>query len=64
MKFIKAITTDGKTVYFNPGKILTITPKANGSATVLMGAGLYWDIRPETMVYILPADLIGNIMEA
>ena len=42
MKFLKAIDTDGETVFFSVDKILTITPKKNGSASILMGAGLYW----------------------
>ena len=62
MKFLKAITTDGETVYFNVSQILTITPKANGSASVLLGAGLYWHIKPETMVYVTERDLIGEVM--
>lgn len=62
MKFLKAITTDGETVYFNVSQIMTITPKANGSASVLLGAGMYWHIKPETMVYITEEYLIGEVM--
>lgn len=63
MKFLKAITTDGNVEYFNVSQILAITPRENGSVTILMGAGLYWHVKPETMVYVDHADLIGEVMK-
>lgn len=63
MKWLKAITTDGDTVYFNPAEILTITPRKCGDVTVLMGAGMYWHIKPETMIYVDGSELIGELME-
>lgn len=63
MRFLKAITTDGTTEYFNADKILTITPRKSGDVTILMGAGLYWHIKPETMVFVdlenIPAEMMG-----
>jgi len=57
MKFLKAITTDGKTEYFNVNQILTIAP-GNNSVKILMGAGLYWNVKPETMEIVdLQCDL-------
>ena len=63
MKFLKAITTDGEAVFLAVPHILSITPRKCGDVTVLMGAGLYWHIRPETMVFVDQRELIGNIME-
>lgn len=57
MQFLKAITTDGKTEYFNTDKILTISKLANGNIKILMGAGLYYNVLPESM------QLINNILE-
>lgn len=64
MKFIKAITTDGETVFLAVPHILSITPRKCGDVTILMGAGLYWHLRPETMVYVNPEYLIGEVTEA
>lgn len=67
MRFIKAITTDGETVYFNVSQILSITPRKSGDVTVLMGAGLYWHIKPETMVFVdlenIPGEMMGGATE-
>jgi hypothetical protein len=63
VKFLKAITTDGETVYFNVSQILSMTPRKCGDITVLMGAGLYWHVNPNTFVFVdleyLPAELMG-----
>lgn len=63
MKFLKAITTDGNVEYFNVNKILSITPRKSGDVTILMGAGLYWHVKPETLVFIdlenIPGELMG-----
>ena len=60
--WLKALTTDGEPVYINLANILSIRPKKNGSVSVLLGAGVWWDIKPDTMVYIDHADLIGEVM--
>ena len=64
MKFLKAITTDGNVEIFNVSHILAITPKANGSVTILMGAGLYWHIKPETMVFVNLENIVSECLEA
>ena len=62
MKWLKAITTEGEVEYFNTSQILNIRPRKCGDVVILMGAGLYWHIRPETMVYVTERDLIGEVM--
>ena len=52
MLFLKAQATDGQTEYFNTDKILSIRPLANGNIKLLMGAGLYWDIKPDTVEFV------------
>lgn len=52
MLFLKAQTTDGKTEYFNTQHILNITQHENGNFKILMGAGLYWDIKPDTVEFV------------
>ena len=49
MLFLKAVATDGQVEYFNTQNILTIRPLANGYIKILMGAGLYWDVLPDTI---------------
>lgn len=61
MKFLKAITTEGKTEYFNVDKILTITPEKR-AVKILMGAGLYYRVKPETMVFVDLENLVGEVM--
>lgn len=63
MKFLKAIDTDGETVFLAVPHILSITPKANGTVSVLMGAGLYWHIKPETMVFVDESEIVAQCME-
>lgn len=48
MKFIKAVTLEGKTEYFNVDHVLNIAPNGN-SIKILMGAGLYWNVKPDSM---------------
>ena len=62
MRFLKAITTEGKTEYFNVSQILTITPEKH-AVKILMGAGLYYRVKPETMVFINPENLISEFLE-
>ena len=49
MLFLKAIATDGQLEYFNTQNIISIRPLANGNIKILMGAGLYWDVKPNTI---------------
>lgn len=52
MKFFKAITMEGKEEYFNTNNILSIQPLENGYYKILMGAGLAWKIKPETVEFL------------
>ena len=62
MKFLKAITTDGDVEYFNVSQILNIRPRKSGDVVILMGAGLYWHVKPETMVFVDLENLLGEVM--
>lgn len=62
MEWIKAITTDGNVEFFNVAHIISIRPRKCGDVVILMGAGLYWHVKPETMVYIDSAELFGEVM--
>lgn len=49
MKWLKATYAsndfhDGETEFFNLDKILNIQPYKNGTAKILMGGGLYWNV--------------------
>lgn len=57
MNFLKAKTIEGKTEYFNANNILTITPLDNGNIKILMGAGLYYFVQPDSLKQI------NNIIE-
>lgn len=61
MMFIKATDTDGTTQLFNLDKVLNIAPLANGKVKILMGAGLYWDVYPDS---ISPVYCYNEIIEA
>lgn len=63
MRFLKAISTDGETVYLAVPHILSITPRKCGDVTVLMGAGLYWHVRPEAMEIVGFESIPNNIKE-
>ena len=63
MKFLQAITADGNVEFFNVDKILTIKPYSNGYTKILMGAGLYWDIKTDTMVFVSLENLPAAAME-
>ena len=52
MLFLKAQTTDGQTEYFNTQHILEMKPLQNGNFKILMVAGLYWNIKPDTVEFI------------
>lgn len=62
MRFIQAETIDGATEIFNLDRVLNITPYPNGRAKILMGAGLYWTIKTDTIVLLdSPNDIISAI---
>ena len=65
MRFLKAIDTDGETVYLAVSHILSIKPRKCGDVTVVMGAGLYWQVRPETMEFVdletIPGEIMGGM---
>lgn len=43
MKFLQAITDDGKTEFFNLNRILTMTPSENGERVkILLAPNMYW----------------------
>lgn len=52
MNFIKAITRDGETELFNADNILTIQPSKNGTTKILMGAGLYWWVKSDSIEWV------------
>lgn len=51
MKFLKAITKEGSTEYFNTQHILTIKPYGENlkQLKILMGAGLCWYVKADTV---------------
>lgn len=60
MMFLKAVTLEGKTEYFNTEKILSIKP--DGSAVkILMGAGLYWNVKRDSISFVHPEQMIIQI---
>ena len=61
MRFIKAVTLEGKTVYFNLSQVLTITDHPNYTL-ILMGAGLFYKVLPDTMEFINDENIINDIM--
>lgn len=48
MLYLKATTKDGQVEYFNAEHILSIKPMQNGYYKILMGAGMYWFIFPDS----------------
>lgn len=62
MVFLKAITTDGKAEYFNAEKILSIQPHGD-KAKILMGAGLFWNVKRDSLVWVERENIIADIME-
>ena len=57
--FLKTITTDGKTEYFNIRNILNVEP--NGENTkILMGAGLYWKVKTDSIEIVTVGDIINK----
>lgn len=62
MMFLKAVTLEGKTEYFNVGKIVSIKP--DGIAVkILMGAGLFWNVKRDSLEYVHPEQMLFSIKE-
>lgn len=61
MKFIAATTTESKALYLNADKITAITQNKNGSVRILAGAGVYWDVVPETIILADLPDVLREI---
>lgn len=61
MKFIAATTTEPKALYLNAEKIVSITPNKNGSVRICAGAGIYWDVTPETIIFASLEDVIREV---
>lgn len=60
--FLKAITLEGKTEYFNVEKIISIKP--DGSAVkILAGAGLFWNVKRDSLEYVHPEQMLFAIKE-
>lgn len=49
MNYIKGIDTDGRTQYINFDKVINISKYPNGNIKILIGAGLYFEILPNTI---------------
>ena len=59
--FLQATTTDGKIELFNLENVLSITPRANGTTKILMGAGLYWIVYTNSIEIV---DCINELLRA
>jgi hypothetical protein len=57
--FLKAVTEDNKTELFNLDKVMSISTRENGMVKILMGAGMYRDVYPDSIEYI---DCINDLM--
>lgn len=51
MVFLKAVSLEGKTEYFNPDNILSIKPDGS-TVKILMGAGLYWNVKRDSLEFV------------
>lgn len=61
MLYLKAETKDGQTEYLNTQHILSITQRQNGYIKILMGAGLYWDIKADSVQYVELKDIFTEL---
>lgn len=60
MVFLKAVTLEGKTEYFNAEKILSIKP--DGSAVkILMGAGLFWNVKRDSLQFVHHDNMLFSV---
>ena len=57
--FIRATTTAGDIELFNTDRIMTITPKANGTTKILMGANMYWNVYTDSIEII---DCVNDLL--
>lgn len=63
--FLRCTTTEGKIELFNLDRILSITPNANGTTKILMGAGLYWKVNTDSIEIVdCVNDLLAEIRGA
>lgn len=62
MTFLRALTTDDATEYFNMEKILNITPHGNGTTKILMGAGLHWRVYTDSIEFVDIENVINGGM--
>lgn len=63
MKFLKAVTTDGSTEYFNTQNILTVKRYGENLSNlkILMGAGLYWIVKADTVEIVELNEILGGL---
>ena len=61
MLYLKVETKDGQTEYLNTDHILSINKRQNGYIKILMGAGLYWDIKPDSVQYVELKDIFTEL---
>ena len=63
MLFLKAITMEGKTEYFNTSKIISIQllGKNQNKVKILMGSGMYWIIQSNTMQIMTLENMIKDV---
>lgn len=62
MVFLKAVTMDGKTEYFNAEKILSIKPEGS-AAKILMGAGLFWNVKRDSLQFVHHDNMLFHVTE-
>jgi hypothetical protein len=60
--FLKAVTLEGKTEYFNVEKIISIKPDGS-NVKILMGAGLFWNVKRYSLEFIHPEQMLFIIKE-
>lgn len=63
MLFLKVQTNEdvNNIEYINLDKILTITPLANGNIKILLGAGLYYQVKPQSIEVVELENILNNI---
>ena len=63
MLYLKAITKDGSTEYLNTQHILSIKPYGENLKyfKILMGAGLYWMVKADTVEMIELNEILGGL---
>lgn len=63
MLFLKAITKEGFTEYFNTQNILTLQPYGENLKyfKILMGAGLYWTVKADTVEIVELNEILGGL---